>query len=108
MRHKALLRLPLLNAGTPCDQTKKLLPLGKPRPELTILPNQGAVYVPYGTATAVYLGACPSGNRTTGCSAVAWDVQVSSGKRTDLTPFIQVSQSRECSSTDGVQVSRLQ
>jgi hypothetical protein len=64
---------------------------------LTLLPQDGPYYVPYGRPAPLYLGPCATGADVTGCGAVAYDVQASSGKKADLTPFISVTQTRDCS-----------
>lgn len=82
-----------LFAGSPCGQTQKLLPPGKPRPQLQLLPHAGPVFVAYGRPAGFYLGACVSGSRNASCGAVAWDVRAANEERaTDLTPYIAAEQ----------------
>ena len=107
-RHMLGLLLPALLTGSPCQQTQKLLPPGKYRPVLTLLPNDGPIYIPYGTPASFHPGPCSSANASAGCGVVAWDVQASSGKRTDITPSITVSQTRDCSTTGQVRSMQLQ
>lgn len=84
--------------GSPCKKTQKLLPPGKYRPVLTLLPDDGPIFIPYGTPATFNPGHCSLGNATAACAVVAWDVQASSGKRADITKYITVSQTLDCGS----------
>jgi hypothetical protein len=98
----------VLVTGSPCKQIQKLLPPGKYRPVLTLLPDDGPIFIPYGTPAAFNPGPCSSGNTTAACAVVAWDVQASSGKRTDVTRAITVSQTLDCGSSTQVSFKQLE
>lgn len=80
-----------------------MLPPPKPAPQVQLLPAAGPIYIEYGTPTHVSLAPCLTGNASSSCGAVAWDVAPS--RRTDLTPYLAVASAPSCSSdSSGPQV----
>lgn len=68
-------------------------------PQIQILPSNATIYIEYGKPAILNLGACDSDEVTTGCGAVAWDVD-SAGARTDITRYITVTGSADCNGAD--------